>query len=75
MRQKLEHWVPMVLCIALSFISMVACAVSPSGAAGLFSFFGFLWMCFYHMGHVTTNLQREVRELREQVTMLQEKRA
>jgi hypothetical protein len=32
-------------------------------------------MCFFFVGVVTSNLQREIRELREQVAKLQEKRA
>jgi hypothetical protein len=73
MKQKLQNWVPMVFCASLSLICVGA--FIGSSTAGVIPFLCFLPMCFFFVATVTSNLQREVRELREQVAKLQEKQA
>jgi len=72
MKQKLGNWLPMGFCAALSLICVIAFIGFPT--AWVIPFLCFLPMCFFFVAAVTSNLQREVRELREQVAKLQEKR-
>jgi hypothetical protein len=72
MKQKLGNWLPMGFCAALSLICVTAFIGFPT--AWVIPFLCFLPMCFYFVATVTSNLQREIRELREQVAKLQEKR-
>jgi hypothetical protein len=73
MKQKIGHWLPMAFCVALAFICLTA-VLSRSPSAWIIPFLCFLPMCFFFVAAVTSNLQREIRELREQVAKLQEKR-
>jgi len=72
MKQKLTNWVPMAFCVSLSFISVIA-FISSSSGSWVIPFLCFLPMCFFFEAATTSKLQREVRELREQVAKLQEK--
>jgi hypothetical protein len=73
MNQKIGHWLPMAFCLSLSFICLAG-VLSRSASSWNIVFLCFLPMCFFFVAAVTSNLQREVRELREQVAKLQEKR-
>jgi hypothetical protein len=74
MKQKIGHWLPIAFCIGLSFIC-VAGFMSRSPSSWIIPFLCFLPMCFFFVAAVTSNLQREIRELRKQVTDLQAKQA
>ncbi len=73
MRQTLGHWTPAAFC---AFISLTALFASTASDAGWWrpAFFAFLPMCFFFVGAATSGMQREIRELRKQLTELQEKR-
>jgi hypothetical protein len=73
MKQKIGHWLPIVFCVCLSFICLAG-FLSRSPNSWVITFLCFLPMCFFFVAAVTSNLQREIRELREQVAKLQEKR-
>jgi len=73
MKQKIGHWLPMASCVSLSFICLAG-VLSRSPSSWIIPFLCFLPMSFFFVAAVTSSLQREVRELREQVTKLQEKR-
>jgi hypothetical protein len=73
MKQKLSNWLPMANCVGLSFVCVIG-YLSRSPASWIIPFLCFLPMCFLFVAAVTSNLQQEVRELREQVTKLQGKR-
>lgn len=72
MIHKLGNWLPMAFCASLSFIC-VSGFISRSSSSWIIPFLCFLPMCFFFVAAVTSNLQREIRELREQVAKLQEK--
>ena len=72
MKQKISHWLPMAMCASLSLICVAAFIGFTT--AWVIPFLCFLPMCFFFVAAVTSNLQREVRDLREQVAKLQEKR-
>jgi len=72
MKQKLVNWLPMSFCVSLSIICVITFIGFPT--AWVIPFLCFLPMCFFFVAVVTSNLQREVRELREQVAKLEEKR-
>lgn len=71
MKENLPHWLPMGFCAALSLICVVTFIGFPG--AWVIPFLCFLPLCFMFAGTVTTNLQREVRELREQIAELRGK--
>lgn len=73
MRQKIRHWLPAAFCAALACICVVS-FISRSSGPGIIPFLCFLPMCFVFVAVVTSTLQREIRELREQVVKLQEKK-
>ncbi len=71
MIQKLGNWIPMGFSAALSLICVSTFISFPT--AWVIPFLCFQPICFMFVATVTSNLQREVRELREQVAKLQEK--
>ena len=72
MRQTVIHWIPAAFC---GFISLIALFASVGSDAGWWrpTFFAFLPMCFLFVGAVTSQMQREIHELRKQLAELQEK--
>jgi len=74
MRQTVSHWIPAVYC---AFLSLIALSGSVGSDTGWWrpAFFAFLPMCFYFGGAVTSQMQRELRELRMQLAELREKPA
>jgi NADH:ubiquinone oxidoreductase subunit 6 (subunit J) len=74
MKQKISHWIPMGFCAVLALISLPL-VISFKNTGWAIPFLCFLPMCFFFVAAVTSNLQREVRDLREQVARLHEKRA
>ena len=76
MKQKISHWIPMAFCACLAVISLPTQVYVSSRSSGAWAipFLCFLPMCFFFVAAVTSNLQREVRDLRDQVAKLQEKR-
>lgn len=70
--QTVGHWTPAAFC---AFISFNALSASGSSDAGWWkpAFFSFLPMCFFFVGSATWQMQKEIRELRKQVTDLQDK--
>jgi hypothetical protein len=73
MKQTLGHWTPAAFC---AFISLTALFASSGPDAEWWrpAFFAFLPMCFFFVGAATSQMQREIRELRKQIVGLQEKR-
>jgi len=74
MKQKISHWIPMSFCAFLALISLPL-VISLKNTGWAIPFLCFLPMCFFFVAAVTFNLQHEVRDLREQVAKLQEKRS
>jgi hypothetical protein len=72
MKQKLAPWLPPIYCSVLSLICLAAFLIR-SQSEWFITFLCFLPMCFFFAAIATSNLQREIRELREQVAKLQEK--
>ena len=71
--QTLGHWTPAVFC---AFICLNALFIAPStGNVEWWKpvFFSFLPMCFFLVGLATSQMQKEIRELRKQVADLQSK--
>ena len=63
----------MGLCACLALISLLL-EIGLRNSGWAIPFLCFLPMCFFFVAAVTSNLQREIRDLREQVAKLQEKR-
>lgn len=73
-KQKTQHWVALFFCVCLGLIVIVmSLLVSGTLPVALVPFFCFLPMCFFYVGSTTSNLHREIRELRQQVADLQSK--
>jgi hypothetical protein len=71
--KSISHWIPAAFCAFLSLLALSMQIGSDSGAWKP-AFFCFLPMCFFFVGGTTSQMQREIRELRRQLTDLQEKR-
>ncbi len=71
--KTITHWIPAAFCAFLSFLALSMQIGSDSGAWKP-AFYCFLPMCFFFVGAATSQMQREIRELRKQLTELQEKR-
>ncbi len=73
-------WVPMGFCAFLSMITIVAqvwmmAAYGPASSGTLsIVFLCNIPMCFFFVGILTSKLQREVRDLKAQLVVLQEHR-
>ena len=73
MKQTVGPWIPAAFCAFISFIALFA-SNGPDAGWWRPTFFAFLPMCFFFVGAATSQMQREIRELRKQVVELQEKR-
>ena len=80
-RLAMLPWVPMGFCAFLSLITIVAqvwmmAAYGPaSNGAMSIVFLCNIPMCFFFVGTLTAKLQREVRDLKAQLVVLQENRS
>lgn len=72
MKKKLQHWMPTAYCFALSCICVVTFIIRSS-SLWMIPLLAFLPMCFFFAANVTSRMDREIRDLREQVAKLQEK--
>lgn len=72
--KPISHWMPAAFCAFLSLMALALQTVSDSRAWQP-AFFSFLPMCFFFVGATTSHMQREIQELRKQLTDLQEKRS
>jgi hypothetical protein len=70
--KTITHWIPAAFCAFLSLLALSMQTGSDSGAWKP-AFYSFLPMCFFFVGAVTSQMQREIRELRKQLTELQQK--
>ena len=68
MKPKIANWIPAIFCACLSLICIAALLASSTG--WMIPFLCFLPMSFFFTATVTSRLQREIRELREQVAQL-----
>ncbi len=71
--QTLGHWTPAAFC---AFICINALFFAPKDVNVEWwkpVFFSFLPMCFFFVGSATWQMQKEIRDLRKQVTALQNK--
>ena len=74
-------WAPMGFCTAISILTIVgmlwikAVNGSEPGGMGLIVFLCNLPLCFMFVGYMTSHLQREIRDLRDQIAQLQKAKA
>jgi len=72
--QKFGHWTPAAFCAFISYIALFASSSSsPDPGWWKPAFFAFLPMCFFFVGSATSQMQKEIQELRKQVADLQSK--
>jgi hypothetical protein len=69
----ISHWIPFAFCTFLSLGALSMQIGSDSGAWKP-AFYSFLPMCFFFVGAATSRMQREISELRKQLTELQQER-
>jgi TRAP-type C4-dicarboxylate transport system permease small subunit len=65
---RIQCWVPALFCGFLSLITLGSVLFAPSSAALAPVFLCFLPMCFFFVGSAIRNMQREIRELRAQLS-------
>ena len=59
-----------------AFLSLLVLVQSGSGSgAWKPAFYAFLPMCFFFVGSATLQLQREIRELRQKLAVLEQKKS
>ena len=65
---RIQCWVPTLFCGFLSLVALGVALFAPSPAAWAPAFLCFLPMCFVFVGSALSNMQREIRELRAQLS-------
>ena len=65
---RVQCWVPAMFCGFLSLVALGMALYAPSPPAWAPLFFCFLPMCFVFVGSALANMQREIRELRAQLS-------
>ena len=65
---RIQCWVPAMFCGIFSLVALGAAVYAPSPAAWAPVFLCFLPMCFFFVGSAIRNMQREIRELRAQLS-------
>jgi hypothetical protein len=79
-RLRVLPWIPLAFCAALSLITVVVMlateAIGSKSSSGWgIGFVCFLPMCFFFVATMTTHLQGEIRDLRDQLAELRKKAA
>jgi hypothetical protein len=74
-KRTITHWIPAGFCAFISLIALFASVRSPDSGWWRPAFFAFLPMCFFFVGSATTQMHRELRELRQRITELEQKSA
>jgi hypothetical protein len=67
--QKLIHWLPFAFAVYLCYSTLWRLSASDMKVWEP-AFYSFLPMCFFVGGFVTYRMEREIRELREQIAKL-----
>ena len=69
--KTITHWIPAAFCAFLSLIALVGSVRSPDSDWWRPAFFAFLPMCFFFVASATTQMHRELRELRQRIAELE----
>jgi len=64
------HWLPTAFC---AYISFTALTRSTDGQWWTPAFFSFLPMCFFYVGAITSQMSKEIRDLKKQLGEIQGK--
>ena len=70
--KPITHWTAVAFCVFLSLIALVGSVTSGTSSWWQPAFFSFLPMCFFHVAVVTTQIHRELSELRKRVAELEQ---
>jgi hypothetical protein len=70
----IAHWTPAAFCASICYVALRG-DMNRSPGPWAIPFLCFLPMCFFFVAVATSSLQREVRELREQLAELKDKQA
>jgi hypothetical protein len=73
--KTISHWIPAAFCAFISLIALFASIGSTDSGWWRPAFFAFLPLCFFFVGSATTQIHRELRELRQRTTELEKRRA
>ena len=73
--KTIAHWIPAGFCAFVSLAALAASVLSPDSGWWRPAFFAFLPMCFFFVGSATTQMHRELQELRQRLTALEQKSA
>ena len=74
MKQVIDHWAAVAFCAFISLIAICVAVFSGEESWWYPAFVAFLPMCFFFVGRATSEMHREIRELRQRVGELEQKR-
>ena len=74
-KKTITHWMPAAFCAFISLIALFGSIRSPDSGWWRPAFFAFLPMCFFFVGSATMQMHGELRELRQRITELEQRRA
>ena len=73
--KPITHWKAAAFCAFLSLFALVGIATSGTASWWQPAFYSFLPMCFFHVALVTTQMHRELSELRKKVADLEQRKS
>ena len=73
MKQAISNWLPAIFCAFLSLLAL-SMQIGSDSSAWKPAFYSFLPMCFFFVGLVTLQMQREIRELKTKMAEVHDKR-
>ena len=71
--KTINHWIPAAFCAFISFMALFASGSSADSGWWRPAFFSFLPMCFFFVGSATTQMYRELCELRRRIAELEQR--
>lgn len=73
--KNIAHWIPAAFCAVLSALVLgVQLKLGSDSSAWKPAFYCFLPMCFYFVGSATAQRHKELKELRQRLAALEEKK-
>ena len=74
--KNVAHWIPAAFCAALSALALgMQLKLGSDSFAWKPAFFCFLPMCFFFVGSATAQMHKELKELRQRLAALEEKKS
>ena len=72
--KKIAHWIPALFCALLSAMALGMQLPGSESSAWKPAYYCFLPMCFFFVGSVSAQMQQELKELRQRLAVLEDKK-